>query len=90
MPIWTSRGRKTLARTPFSFPLITTLLGVMSKANENLAQIRSASPSFDDDDRELVALGYVPSFKREFTNLATVSASAQVDKQTSLTFQWCW
>jgi len=27
----------------------------------------------DDDDRELVALGYVPSFKREFSNLATVS-----------------
>jgi hypothetical protein len=26
----------------------------------------------DDDDRELVALGYKPSFKREFTNLATV------------------
>ena len=27
----------------------------------------------DDDDRKLVALGYQPSFKREFTNLATVS-----------------
>ncbi|KAK7441808.1 polyamine transporter tpo5 [Stygiomarasmius scandens] len=27
----------------------------------------------DDDDRELVALGYVPSFKREFSNLATIS-----------------
>jgi hypothetical protein len=26
----------------------------------------------DEDDRELVALGYKPSFKREFTNLATV------------------
>lgn len=25
-----------------------------------------------DDDRELEALGYVPSFKREFSNLATV------------------
>lgn len=33
------------------------------------------SPSFDtsnEDDRDLVALGYKPSFKREFTNLATV------------------
>jgi hypothetical protein len=26
----------------------------------------------DEDDKELVALGYKPSFKREFTNLATV------------------
>ncbi|KIY70063.1 amino acid transporter [Cylindrobasidium torrendii FP15055 ss-10] len=26
-----------------------------------------------DDDQELVALGYVPSFKREFSNLATIS-----------------
>ena len=26
----------------------------------------------NDDDRELVALGYKPSFKREFSNLATV------------------
>jgi len=25
-----------------------------------------------EDDRELEALGYVPSFKREFSNLATV------------------
>lgn len=31
-----------------------------------------ASISTDDDDKELEALGYVPSFKREFTNLATV------------------
>jgi succinate dehydrogenase/fumarate reductase cytochrome b subunit len=30
----------------------------------------------DDDDRELVALGYKPSFKREFTNLATVRLSS--------------
>jgi hypothetical protein len=29
----------------------------------------------DDDDKELVALGYVPSFKREFSNLATVSSA---------------
>ena len=28
----------------------------------------------DDSDKELVALGYQPSFKREFTNLATVSS----------------
>ncbi|KAF8889049.1 APC amino acid permease [Infundibulicybe gibba] len=29
--------------------------------------------SSDDDDKELVALGYKPSFKREFSNLATIS-----------------
>jgi hypothetical protein len=28
--------------------------------------------SVDDDDKELLALGYQPSFKREFSNLATV------------------
>ena len=28
----------------------------------------------DEDDKELLALGYKPSFKREFTNLDTVSA----------------
>ncbi|KAJ2914891.1 hypothetical protein MD484_g5515, partial [Candolleomyces efflorescens] len=27
----------------------------------------------DEDDKELLALGYKPSFKREFTNLATIS-----------------
>lgn len=27
----------------------------------------------DEDDKELVALGYKPSFKREFSNLATIS-----------------
>ncbi|KAG9119906.1 hypothetical protein FRC07_004839, partial [Ceratobasidium sp. 392] len=26
-----------------------------------------------DDDVELMAMGYVPSFKREFTNIATIS-----------------
>jgi hypothetical protein len=29
--------------------------------------------SVNNDDKELLALGYKPSFKREFTNLATVS-----------------
>jgi hypothetical protein len=33
---------------------------------------RSSMSDLDDDDRELEALGYVPSFKREFSNLATV------------------
>ncbi len=29
----------------------------------------------DDDDKKLESLGYVPSFKREFSNLATVCCS---------------
>ncbi|KAJ7855017.1 amino acid permease [Mycena olivaceomarginata] len=33
----------------------------------------SIHSSVDDDDKELLALGYVPSFKREFSNLATIS-----------------
>ena len=39
----------------------------MSIADEKL------SGSANNDDEELLALGYRPSFKREFTNLATVS-----------------
>jgi hypothetical protein len=36
-------------------------------------KITNQSTPSDDDDKELEALGYVPSFKREFSNLATVS-----------------
>jgi hypothetical protein len=36
-----------------------------------------------DDDRELEALGYVPSFKREFSNLATVRLPAFLFTHTS-------
>jgi hypothetical protein len=31
--------------------------------------------SLDDDDKKLESLGYVPSFKREFSNLATACDS---------------
>lgn len=34
-----------------------------------------ASSLDDDDDKKLESLGYVPSFKREFSNLATVRDS---------------
>ena len=34
-----------------------------------------ASSPEDDDDKKLESLGYVPSFKREFSNLATVRGS---------------
>lgn len=38
---------------------------------------RSPSPdtALNEDDRVLGEIGYVPSFKREFSNLATVSIS---------------
>ena len=33
-----------------------------------------------EDDKVLKELGYVPSFKREFSNLATVSLSAHSEE----------
>ncbi|KAJ3507430.1 hypothetical protein NLJ89_g6311 [Agrocybe chaxingu] len=66
------------------------------------------APSFDttdEDDRELVALGYKPSFKREFSNLATISFAFSIMglcSSISTTFNtplllggpssvvWCW
>ncbi|KAJ6630135.1 amino acid permease [Mycena sp. CBHHK59/15] len=65
----------------------------------------SLHSSIDDDDRELLALGYVPSFKREFSNLATISfafsimglcSSIATTFNTPLTLGgpatvvWCW
>ncbi|KAF8901008.1 APC amino acid permease [Gymnopilus junonius] len=59
----------------------------------------------DEDDRELVALGYKPSFKREFTNLATISFAFSIMglcSSVATTFNtplllggpssvtWCW
>ncbi|QRV98349.1 amino acid permease [Ceratobasidium sp. AG-Ba] len=58
-----------------------------------------------DDDAELLAMGYVPSFKREFTNVATISfafsimgmcSSIATTFNTPLTLGgpasvvWCW
>jgi hypothetical protein len=48
------------------------------------AHIEDAS-SMDADDRRLQELGYVPSFKREFTNLATVSVIALLLKGDEIT-----
>ncbi|PAV15890.1 APC amino acid permease [Pyrrhoderma noxium] len=59
----------------------------------------------DSDDKELEALGYVPSFKREFSNLATISFAFSIMglcSSISTTFDtpmllggpssvtWCW
>lgn len=58
-----------LDSSSFSFPASTMPNSEEKKSSESATFVREAS---DDDDRELVALGYKPSFKREFTNLATV------------------
>ena len=41
----------------------------------------SSSSSLIDDDKELEALGYVPSFKREFSNIATVCILSSVEQR---------
>ncbi|KZV68624.1 APC amino acid permease [Peniophora sp. CONT] len=63
------------------------------------------SSTFVDDDRELAALGYKPSFKREFSNLATISFAFSIMglcSSVATTFNtplltggpasvtWCW
>ncbi|VDB94041.1 unnamed protein product [Peniophora sp. CBMAI 1063] len=70
-------------------------------------EIRASSDSstFVDDDRELAALGYKPSFKREFSNLATISFAFSIMglcSSVATTFNtplltggpasvtWCW
>ncbi|KAI0299018.1 amino acid/polyamine transporter I [Multifurca ochricompacta] len=66
----------------------------------------SGSPGFhDDDDQKLESLGYVPSFKREFSNLATISFAFSIMglcSSVATTFNtplllggpssvtWCW
>jgi hypothetical protein len=50
---------------------------------------RAVSPTLNEDDRELEALGYVPSFRREFSNLATVSAHAVAGRRW-LRFECCF
>ncbi|KAL1661278.1 amino acid/polyamine transporter I [Schizophyllum commune] len=69
------------------------------------ATVSDSQSSVDDDDRELIDLGYVPSFKREFTNLATISFAFSIMglcSSISTTFVtplttggpaavvWCW
>ncbi|KAG2005898.1 amino acid permease, variant 2 [Coprinopsis cinerea AmutBmut pab1-1] len=65
----------------------------------------STLETMDDDDKELLAMGYKPSFKREFTNLATISFAFSIMglcSSISTTFNtplltggpasvtWCW
>ncbi|KAF8512942.1 APC amino acid permease [Hysterangium stoloniferum] len=70
-----------------------------------MASTSSSRASFDEDDTQLAALGYVPSFKREFSNLATISfafAIMGLCSSVATTFNtplllggpssvvWCW
>ncbi|KAI0321326.1 APC amino acid permease [Amylostereum chailletii] len=65
----------------------------------------NAPPLVNDDDKELEALGYAPSFKREFSNLATISFAFSIMglcSSVATTFNtplltggpssvtWCW
>ncbi|KAF4586398.1 hypothetical protein EYR38_010674 [Pleurotus pulmonarius] len=44
-----------------------------SKRSEDYHDAELSKTTLNDDDRELEAMGYVPSFRREFSNLATIS-----------------
>lgn len=50
------------------------------KIEQEGTQVAVLEPT-DADDQELVALGYKPSFKREFTNLATVRLSTLAEEK---------
>jgi hypothetical protein len=62
-------GRLSLHLAPFGFTL--SLFDAMEPD-----QLRSTSPTLNEDDRELETFGYASSFKREFSNLATVRSCA--------------
>lgn len=55
--------------------MLGSLRYIMSSSNPDMLVGSRSSWSLSDDDKELEDLGYVPSFKREFSNLATVSGS---------------
>jgi hypothetical protein len=44
----------------------------MTSKNTKDAELVHVKPVEEDDDAALRALGYVPSFKREFSNISTV------------------
>lgn len=56
----------------------------MSPNHDYEASTTTHSASFDEDNKKLEALGYVPSFKREFSNLATVCLDYRI-RDLSLT-----
>ncbi|KAJ8690296.1 polyamine transporter tpo5 [Pleurotus ostreatus] len=76
-----------------------------SKRSEDYHDAELSKTTLNDDDRELEAMGYVPSFRREFSNLATISFAFSimgVCSSIATTFNtpllhggpssvtWCW
>ena len=51
----------------------TSTTSQMAFNEEHKAVKPIVKPVIDEDDAALRALGYVPSFKREFSNISTVS-----------------
>ncbi|QRV84276.1 amino acid permease [Ceratobasidium sp. AG-Ba] len=45
----------------------------MAQPQKKFDNVEVPADNAGDDDAELLAMGYVPSFKREFTNVATIS-----------------
>lgn len=76
----------------------------MSEKHQKSDDLHSVA-SYDDDDKVLEEIGYVPSFKREFSNLATISFAFSIMglcSSVATTFNtplllggpssvtWCW
>ncbi|CUA67006.1 putative amino-acid permease C15C4,04c [Schizosaccharomyces pombe 972h-] [Rhizoctonia solani] len=74
-------------------------------APQDTKYVSSGDSATNNDDAELIAMGYKPSFKREFTNIATISfafsimgmcSSISTTFNTPLTLGgpasvvWCW
>lgn len=59
--------------------LPTTVVPAPEKAGLSKTEVDARSITNNDDDQALVEqFGYVPSFKREFSNLATVRVRSAV------------
>jgi hypothetical protein len=73
-------------KTPnFSFPTLSASTPP-PPVSRHLSQLMSTVPDQTiaagiDDDRKLEELGYIPSFKREFSNLATVRPNFPQNKE---------
>ena len=55
-------------------------------AQADTRSVASGSDSSSADDNKLLEIGYVPSFKREFSNLATVRSLHLVSYASTLTW----
>ena len=62
---------------PLVLPPTTTTMSEKheKQSQEDVVADNASLVSTDHDDRVLEEIGYIPSFKREFSNLATVRLS---------------